>query len=224
MSDCAEDRSLFDAWPELGGLPDATRAALAAASRRLRFAASDTVFTMGQADASVLYLVESGAARLTRADGERGDISVREVRAGEAVGLGSFAREDGGLTDSALQATEALSVVEVDALVLRRLAEEEGPLAMALLRLLGRATGGARRQDDPRARVFRHLLTLVRQHEDGRSIPEMPRHAALAEAAGVTDVEAAGAVADLIAKGIARRAYPGLEVLDGDRLHRVAFA
>ena len=51
----------------------------------------------------------------------------------------------------------------------------------------------------------------------------MPRHAALAEAAGVTDVEAAGAVATLIGEGIARRAYPGLTVLDGDALHRAAY-
>ena len=223
MSECLDD-GLFAAWPELDRLPAATRSALTAASRRLRFAPSDTVFTMGQADASVLYLVESGAARLTRADGERGDISVEEVRGGDVIGLLSFAREDDGLANAALQATEALSLIEVDAVGLRRLGEADGALAMALLGLLGRASGGARRQDDPRARVFRHLLTLVRQGGDGRSIEEMPRHAALAEAAGVSDVEAAGAVADLIARGIARRAYPGLEVLDSEELHRAAFA
>ena len=224
MSERCEGGSLFAAWPELDGLPSAARAALEGMSRRLRFDASDTVFTMGQADGSVLYLVEEGSARLTRADGERGDISVEEVRAGGVVGLRSFAREDRALATSALQAVDALTLIEIDAAALRCLCEEEGAVGMALLRLLAFSGASAPRQDDPRGRVFRHLLSLVRQTGEGRSIPEMPRHAALAEAAGVTDVEAAGAVADLIARGIARRAYPGLEVLDSDRLHRAAFA
>ena len=73
------------------------------------------------------------------------------------------------------------------------------------------------------ARVFRTLLGLVRKTPGGAAIPEMPRHAALAEAAGVTDVEAAGAVADLIARGIAKRDYPGLAILDAAALHRAAY-
>lgn len=218
-----EEDALFSLWPQLDSLPSDTKAALRVFSRRVRFEAADTVFTMGQEDGSVLYLVERGSARLTRAGGGRGDIAVEEVRAGQTVGLGAFARSDGSLADAALQATEPLSLIEVDAYPLRELATQDGAVAMALLAILAANGAGKGAQDDPRARVFRHLLGLVRQEGGGRSIPEMPRHAALAEAAGVSDVEAAGAVADLIAQGIARRAYPGLEVLDSERLHRAAF-
>ena len=223
MTERCGDDALFAAWPEMDGLPPASRAALEGLGRRVVFSATDTVFTMGQEDGSVLFLIEKGSGRLTRADGERGDIAVEEIRAGDVVGLPGFAREDETLATCALQATDALSLVEVDAHRLRGAAEADGLLALALLRTLARQGARARTGEDPRTRVFRHLLTLVRQNEGGRSIPEMPRHAALAEAAGVTDVEAAGAVADLIAQGIARRAYPGLEVLDSDRLHRAAF-
>lgn len=220
-SDAGSD--LFAGWPELDGLSPTARAALTDAARRLRFDAADTVFTMGQEDGSALYLVEAGAGRLTRADGERGDIAVEEVRAGDPIGLAGFARNENRLADAALQAIGPMTLIEIDAYRLREIGNEDGAVAMALLALLARSKGTARRQDDPRARVFRHLLSLVRQNADGRTIPEMPRHAALAEAAGVTDVEAAGAVADLIAKGIAKRAYPGLEVLDSEGLHRAAF-
>lgn len=224
MSETSMASDLAATWPELEALPPSVAERLASCCREVRFEAADTVFTMGQEDGSTLYLVASGQGRLTRADGERGDINVEEVEAGSAVGLAAFARGDDSLSVAALQATEALTLIEVDAYALRALCEGEASLAMALLALLARRTAAARRQDDPRARVFRHLLTLVRQDRDGRTIPEMPRHAALAEAAGVSDVEAAGAVADLIARGIARRAYPGLEVLDSEELHRAAFA
>ena len=224
MVDTSVTERLFAAWPEFGGLAPAVAERLAACCREVSFEAADTVFTMGQEDGSTLYLVAGGQGRLTRADGERGDICVEEVTAGSAVGLAAFARRDDSLSVAALQATDALSLIEVDAHALRALCEEEASLALSLLALLARKTAAARRQDDPRARVFRHLLSLVRQDSEGRTIPEMPRHAALAEAAGVSDVEAAGAVADLIARGIARRAYPGLVVLDSDELHRSAFA
>ena len=218
-----DESDLFIAWPELSGLPEDARAALGRICCRVRFEAADTVFTMGQEDGSVLYLVDEGAGRLTRAGGERGDIAVEDITAGQAVGLGAFARADDSLAHAALQATEALTLIEIDAHGLRALGSDDGRVAMALLAVMARSSATHRQQDDPRARVFRHLLTLVRQEEGGRTIPEMPRHAALAEAAGVSDVEAASAVADLIAQGIARRAYPGLEVLDNDRLHRAAF-
>ena len=195
---------------------------LAAASVVDEYAPGETVFTMGQAD-DALYVVLRGEGRLTKAGGERGDISVETVEAGAWVGLIPFALEDGSMGTAALQAIGVMSLLCIDAQSLREAAAEEAALALGLMRLCAKAARSRKGVMDPGARVFRTLLGLVRKTPGGAAIPEMPRHAALAEAAGVTDVEAAGAVADLIARGIAKRDYPGLAILDAAALHRAAY-
>ena len=184
--------------------------------------AGETVFTMGQSD-DALLLVLRGEARMTRADGERGDITVETVRPGDWVGLVPFALGEQAMGSAALQATDDLTVLTFDAQALRVLAEDGPAIALCLLKACAMAARGRKKTMDPGARVYRHLLGLVRKSAGGAVIPEMPRHAALAAAAGVSDVEAAGAVADLISRGIAKRSYPGLTILDASGLHRAAF-
>lgn len=186
------------------------------------FEPGETVFTMGQAD-DALYSVTRGEARLTQADGERGDISVETLTAGSWAGLIAFALDDSSMAAAALQAVGPLTLLGIDPNGLREIAEGEPPVAMALMRLCAETARGRKKTADPGARVYRYLLGLVRKTAGGSSIPEMPRHAALAEASGVSDVEAAGAVAELISRGIAKRAYPGLDILQPGALHRAAF-
>lgn len=182
----------------------------------------ETLFTMGQAD-DALYGVVRGEARMTRADGERGDITVETVTAGGWIGLVAFALEDASMNTAAVQAVGPLAVLTIDGHALRAQAGEDASLALALMRLCAEAARGRKRTLDPSARVYRYLLSLVRKTPGGAMIPEMPRHAALAEAAGVSDVEAAGAVAALISRRVAQRAYPGLAILDTAGLHRAAY-
>ena len=209
------------ALPAFAKLDADLSARLAAVCSAERYEPGETVFTMGQSE-DALYAVTRGEARMTRADGERGDIAVETIEADGWVGLVPFALEDQSMATASCQAIGALATLSFDACALRSLAMTEAPLAIALMRLCAEAARGRRRTMDPAARVYRHLLSLVRKSAGGAAIPEMPRHAVLAEAAGVTDVEAAGAIADLIARGVARRAYPGLEVLDTNRLHKAA--
>ena len=209
------------AVPAFAGLDEGLLRRLAEAAFCEAYEPGETVFTMGQG-AGALHVVLRGEARMTRADGERGDITVETITPGGWVGLVPFALEDQSMATASLQAVGPLDTLSFDAGAVRALAEAEAPLALALMRLCAEAARGRKRTVDPSARVYRHLLSLVRKSAGGASIPEMPRHAALAEAAGVTDVEAAGAVAELIARGVARRAYPGLEVLDPARLHKAA--
>lgn len=196
--------------------------AIGAACAVERYEGGETLFTMGQTD-DALYAVLKGDARMTRAGGDHGDIAVETVTPGTWIGLTSFALEDGAMAMAAVQAIGPLNVLAIDSHTLREMANEEASLAMAMMRLCASAARGGKKTMDPSARVYRYLLSLVRKSAGGAQIPEMPRHAALAEAAGVTDVEAAGAVAELISRGVAKRAYPGLTVLDAGALHRAAF-
>ena len=207
--------------PAFAGLDADLFAELEGACALEAYEPGDTVFTMGQTD-DALYLISRGEARMTRADGERGDITVETVGPGGFVGLVPFALGDRSMGTASMQAMGAVEAIAFDAELLRALAEAHAPLALALMRLCAEAARDRKRTLDPSARVYRHLLSLVRRSAGGAAIPEMPRHAALAEAAGVSDVEAAGAVAELISRGIARRAYPGLAILDAGALHRAA--
>ena len=216
------ERAALGTIPAFARLDEDALTALADACAVEAYEPGETLFTMGQSE-DALYAVLRGEARMTRADGERGDISVETVGPGGWVGLVPFALEDGSMATTALQAVGALETLAVDAHALKDLAEREAGVALGLMRLCAEAARGRKKTADPSARVYRHLLGLVRKGAGGASIPEMPRHAALAEAAGVSDVEAAGAVADLIARGIAKRAYPGLAVLDAGALHKAAF-
>ena len=211
----------LSAMPAFAALEADLLARLAGTAFLESYEPGETVFTMGQGG-DALYAITRGTARMTRADGERGDIAVETIEADGWVGLVPFALEDQSMATASCQAIGALATLSFDACALRSLAMTEAPLAIALMRLCAEAARGRRRTMDPAARVYRHLLSLVRKSAGGAAIPEMPRHAVLAEAAGVTDVEAAGAIADLIARGVARRAYPGLEVLDTNRLHKAA--
>ena len=225
LQEGAEEATARDALagvPALARVGEETMRALAAASVVDAYAPGETVFTMGQAD-DALYVVLRGEGRLTKAGGERGDISVETVGKGAWIGLVPFALEDGSMGTAALQAVDAMTLLCVDAQALRALAADDASLALGLMRLCAEAARARKGVMDPSARVFRTLLGLVRKSPGGASIPEMPRHAVLAEAAGVTDVEAAGAVADLIARGIAKRDYPGLAILDAGALHRAAY-
>lgn len=207
---------------ELEGLNAAVVEELEPACVVEEYGAGETVFTMGQAD-DALYAVLSGEARMTRAGGERGDIAVDIVAKGDWIGLISFALEDGAMSSAAVQAVGALRVLCIDGYTLRDLAARDPGLALALMRLCAKAARGREKTTDPNARVYRYLAGLVTKSAGGAQIAEMPRHAAVAEAAGVSDVEAAGAVADLISRGIAKRAYPGLTILDTGALERAAF-
>jgi hypothetical protein len=79
-------------------------------------------------------------------------------------------------------------------------------------------------QPAPQQRIFAELLKFVARNGlsgEGR-IERMPKHRELADAAGVEEAEAAGAVAALIQEGVARREYPGLVICDCDRLSKLA--
>ncbi|WP_081871611.1 Crp/Fnr family transcriptional regulator [Parvularcula oceani] len=221
---CAEENvaEALRAWQPVGDLPPALVSELAGICDVQRHLAGETVFTMGQHDGSVLYVLLDGDARLTRANGECGDVAVEDLHGGDMIGLTAFVLEDDAMAAAALHAVSAITLLSFDAAEMRRLCREAPEMAWALMRVLAR-TGRRATSPDPRMRVYRHLLTLVRRDRNGAAIPEMPRHAVLAEAAGVTEVEAAGAVADLIAQSVVRRAYPGLDVLDAEALNRAAY-
>lgn len=72
-------------------------------------------------------------------------------------------------------------------------------------------------------RIYRHLISLAERDGEKSVIREMPRHSQLAEQCGVTDRDAAAAVALLIEKGIVRRDYPSLVIEDMAALRASAY-
>ena len=78
-------------------------------------------------------------------------------------------------------------------------------------------------ESSPERRIFAALLEYVERdavNGDWR-ISRMPKHRELAEKAGVDEAATAGAIAQLIQDGVARRDYPGLVIEDMAQLSRL---
>lgn len=89
----------------------------------------------------------------------------------------------------------------------------------------GRLAGGRREEvSGPAQKLYARLAMLAQPNgADGFwKIGRMPRHRELADHAGLTEEDAANAVAHLISTGVARRHYPGLEIIDYPSLQRLA--
>ncbi|MEM9988889.1 MAG: helix-turn-helix domain-containing protein, partial [Pseudomonadota bacterium] len=78
-------------------------------------------------------------------------------------------------------------------------------------------------QIPPERRVYRHFLTLAEKKGKNFVIPQMPKHAVISEACGVTDQDVAKAVAYLIAENIIEREYPQLIIRDISALRALSY-
>lgn len=78
--------------------------------------------------------------------------------------------------------------------------------------------------ESPARKLYGQLAMLAQPNgADGFwKIAKMPRHRELASGAGMSEEDAANAVAHLISTGVARRDFPGLEILDYESLRRLA--
>ena len=192
------------------------------------YLSGDSVIASGQFNGSSLYGLIDGKANLTKTAVETGDIDIHEIGGGRTIGLSALLSGIGvGGADISLVAQTDLDVLVIDAEAFRTMVEERHDLAHTLLTYcaqeLVRMRSPGMMRIGPERRVFRHLLSLVRRQGETFSIPEMPRHAVLAEASGVGDRVAASAVATLITRNIAKRSYPSLEILDIEKLRHIAY-
>lgn len=204
---------------------------LARAADRKIFAVGETIFTMNQYDAEELWCFVSGTAQLTNVAADSANLTVEELGAGNIVGL-EFVL--GGCEEQAYQiglvTTSSTEIITVDSEAMRLVLQKRPRVARVLLTnfsraLLSQKTAGDAYEENPHQRIISALFDMVeRDPVDARvwHIPAMPKHRALGELAGATEVEAAEAVARLISDGVARREYPGLVIVDYGKLHDLA--
>ena len=212
-------------------LSDSVLEEFAMAGERRVFPAGETVFTMNQYDAEELLCLVIGTAQLTGVATDSGNLSVEEVCPGDVIGLEFvLAGREEQAYQTGLVATSDIEIITIDSEAVRRAVQKRAGVAKALLASLARTilrqkTATSARDENPHQRIISALFDLVeRDPVDARlwRIPAMPKHRALGEMAGATEVEAAEAVAKLISDGIAKRDYPGLVIVDYDRLHDLA--
>ncbi|MEL7027903.1 MAG: cyclic nucleotide-binding domain-containing protein [Pseudomonadota bacterium] len=187
-----------------------------------------TVLAPDQYDGTETYLVADGALRASATVGG-GEMRIEDFPTGAVFGaaaaLADAAEPPRGLTVAAVGRT-TLAVLSAEEFR-DTLARHVGA-AMALLddfagRLAESKDGLARRAQPkgPDARIFTELLAVAQTDPTslgGWRIVRMPKHKELAERAGAAEAGAAAAVARLIQEGVAKRDYPGLEILDYERL------
>ncbi|WOI53559.1 hypothetical protein [Parvularcula sp. LCG005] len=208
--------------------PDALIKAIVPVADLVAYNPNDTVIAMGQYDGSMCYGLIEGQARLMRAVNDTGDIDVSDISAGHVSGLATILAGSGHSREKiSMVAATAIEIIILDAAALKSLCQTNLIACQHFMQYLAEEVVRLEAPSDgdvgPERRVFRQLMSLVRRRNDEYVIEEMPRHAVIAEAAGVTDRDAAAAIAGLLARQIAVRDYPGLVVRDVEALRSMAY-
>ena len=214
------------------GFSGAMRDRLFACVEHRTLEAGETLVTIGQYDGFECYLVIAGALRQTIVSPSTGEMSLATLQAGDGAGFDVAFGESFDVAPSmGLEAAEETELLVFETASLMADISTDAAASLAVARYFARQVLATRCETVSEAaseqRVFAALFKLVTRDPADVSrhiIAEMPKHKALAEAAGVTDVEAAEAVAELLRQGIAKRDYPGLVILDYKMLHRLAMA
>lgn len=220
------------AAPLFKDLPDAAVAAISECADRRRYAPGQTVFSQGQYDGGEFLVVLEGRLRLSNFNIESGAVTVEEYGAGDIFAL-EFALIEQGAEETfaklAVTAEDDLSVLAIDAQAFRKVAASRPSLMRNVAVYLASSLAEQRFKSTlaeaaPGQRVLAALSKFVER--DGVSgswrVERMPKHRELADAAGVEETAAAGAVASLIQEGVARRDYPGLIICDFERFTELA--
>lgn len=194
------------------------------------FEAGDTVFSIGQYGGDDIVFVERGTARVTTS-AEDGALSVTDFHVGELIGveLVLTQRQEAGLKIG-LSAMTPLRLAYIDAALFEDLVQRYPTFARGLLRWVAQRLVAQDIEPEvgissPSQRIFAYLFDLIERKPDDLSswhIPVMPRHREVSDATGTSELDAAEAVADLIGRGIAKRDYPGMVIVDYDSFHALA--
>ena len=192
--------------------------------------ANETLYTIGQYDAFECIAIRHGSVKITRASRTNGDMSIEVVGAGGVIGLDMVLADNRDVGSAiAIEALEETSFIGIESDVLLEAISESLEATAAFVRYFACLSIEASFSEvdavGAQGRIFSALLAMVERSElqtGGYYIAEMPKHRELAEIAGVTDVEAAEAVATLLRQGIATRDYPGLKIENYLALEKLA--
>ncbi len=229
--DAVDTASAIAAAKPFAGLSDAIIEAVAESAVARRYAAGQTVFSMGQFDGAEIMVVAKGAMRVSVVDPETGSIVVDDLgpKSAFAIDLTFCGAENSVFSRLSVTAEEDLTLVFIEAEALRALAGQRPSLMRNIAHYFAEELGARRfnamtAQAAPQQRVFAQLLQFIERDNvlGVWRVPQMPKHRELADLADVEESIAAGAVAALIQEGVAQRDYPGLVINDMTRLNELA--
>lgn len=211
----------------LAHLDDVSLAAFAAQGRAVSYAAGDIVGGPASGLASVAMLCE-GSVRVSYPPDRHGEVAYHDVPAGGLFGhIEALANHTPNLSAVCLTATR---VVLVPASAFVGLLEDSPKVALALLRIQAHDAVNAAPRKPGVAHAGAHKLyaELLRMAEPDPNMPgeltiaRLPRHRELAQWTDLHEDDVAAALAALVKTGCAARRYPGLGILDADRLRVLA--
>jgi CRP/FNR family transcriptional regulator, cyclic AMP receptor protein len=220
--DIALTRAALTDLEWIGAAADDVIENLAKTSFLRRVYAGETLFTIGQYDANEVIGIVKGEAQLTIISEESGQMMLSKLSTGSVLGLDFvLAKDEEAASRIGLVAVTDATLVYIDSAAIAETVSRKPAFARILLEAVARKlvawSAGALGDVMPEKRVYRLLLELATCNAKGQwHIEIMPKHRELAERAGVSENEAADAVAELIRIGIVRRQYPGLVIINYD--------
>jgi CRP/FNR family cyclic AMP-dependent transcriptional regulator len=170
---------------------------------------------------SAVYFIVSGHARVVHLLDGQDEITIANVTSGDA--LGEISAIDGGGASATVIAEEDCIVAELPKEDFQALIVRRGEVALSLLQ---RWAAIIRDLDDkvslvssigPAQRVYSELIRLARVEKPGSDrwfVPEIPSHQDLAVRAQTTREAVAGAIAEIVSRGIAERRTRALYIND----------
>lgn len=203
------------------------RAQLAAGADLQAFDAGDTILSSGQDDPNVLLALAEGVVRRTSGLAAAGDIDVTTLHSGYIEGcLALLAGSRAPNPALSMVAETPCKILTIEADDFVEMLSTSDTATRSLLKWAAQCALQAERADahdlGPERRIMQYLVSLVQTRSGVYVIDPMPRHAALAEAAGVDQRAAAEAIGILTAEGVVERAYPAVIVRDFDRLRTLS--
>jgi CRP-like cAMP-binding protein len=185
-----------------------------------RVAAGEVVLDRFSPSAAVYFMI-SGSARVVHYVAEDQEITIATVAAGDTIG--DISAIDGRGRSATVVAEEECVVAELSSREFQALITRRGAVALELLR---RWAGTIRQLSDkvsylstgsPDQRVYSQLIRLARQEKPDSVrwlIRELPTHQELAKWAQTSREVVAGAVAELVRRGVAERRTKTLYIND----------
>ncbi len=213
-------------------LPSNVKEQLAATAVRHDFSPSETIATSQQFDQSEVFCIVKGRVKQTDVSSKDGNITVEEHGSGNVIGMEHVLGECHEMTtQTELVAITQTTAIMIESDTIRNLVMLNPPAARVFLSVLARKMIAVKSEaytgEDTQKRIFHSLFDMVRKDvSNGKtiySIAQMPKHKELSECAGVSEIDAAEAVAYLISEGIAKREYPGLIIQDYLKFKNLSF-
>jgi CRP/FNR family transcriptional regulator, cyclic AMP receptor protein len=210
----------LDGVKVLATVPDEERRFLETRCTFRRFAAGQVMmerFGIGRA----VFFIIAGRARIVHMLDGTDEVTIAVVSGGDA--LGEISAIDGGRASATVIAEEDCTIAELPKEEFQALMVRRGEVALSLLK---RWAAIIRDLDDkvslvssigPDQRVYSEIIRMARVERPGSDrfyVPEMPSHQELAVRAQASRDTVAGAIAELVSRGIAERRTRALYIND----------